>query len=112
MHSREQYEVDHLYFYSWVLGFRYQIVPMKTIVLKVLTRPATLNPQDSTVGKTLEQLGYKEYKSVRVGRYLTLEVADEVDATEMAKRIAVDIGKAQFAHFFSPVTDVFEVTVE
>lgn len=78
---------------------------MKTILLTILTRAGTLNPQDNAVLATLHRLEYAGASGIRVGRCMVFEVGDEVNSCEFKERIEQDLKKPEFARFFNPITD-------
>jgi len=49
------------------------------MILKVIVRPkaAVLDPQGAAVRDAMQHLGMPEVSSVRVGKYLEIEVADQ-----------------------------------
>ncbi len=53
----------------------------------VTLKKAVLDPQGKAVGATLNRLGYDEVQSVRVGKYIEIEV-DGSDKAKAEKRVA------------------------
>jgi len=52
----------------------------------VTLKPGVLDPQGQAVGKTLGRLGYEEVQSVRIGKYVEVDV-DASDAAAAKKRV-------------------------
>ena len=42
--------------------------------IKVLLKESILDPQGTSVKKALENLGYKEAKDVRIGKYIEIQI--------------------------------------
>lgn len=82
---------------------------MKTILVKILTRAATLNPQDSAVLNALHLLGYTNISGVQVGRLIVLEVSDTEDIDGLKARLETDLKKPQMAGHFNPITDTYTI---
>lgn len=77
---------------------------MKKAVVIVRLKQTVLDPQGETVRRALEHLGYEGISSVRVGKYIELEVGDTVSREaieEMAHRLLAN-----------PVIEDFEVRIE
>lgn len=94
-----------------MVGFARHIALMKTIVVKILTRAATHNPQNRVVESALKHMGYEGISAVRVERCIVLEVAPEADTNQISGRIGDDLKKPAFARFFNPITDTFNVEI-
>ncbi len=83
---------------------------MKTILLKILTRGSTLNPQNKVVCAALHQMGHTNVVSIQVERCAILEVDDADDLAEWKLRLGEDLRNGKLpSSLFNPVTDVFEI---
>lgn len=82
---------------------------MKTLMIKILTRGATLNPQNRVVCSALHQMGYTEIATIRVERCCLVELADGADSDECKKRLEEGLKGNKFSTIFNLVTDVFEI---
>ncbi len=85
------------------------IVLMKKLIVKILTRGATLNPQNRVVCSALHQMGYKEIATIRVERCCLVELRDGADSNECKKRMEEGLKGNKFSTIFNPITDVFEI---
>lgn len=58
--------------------------------VRVMPRPEILDPQGKAVAASLGRLGFDQVTDVRVGKSfeITLEAADEKEATELLERMA------------------------
>jgi len=52
----------------------------------VTLKPGVLDPQGQAVGKTLGRLGYEDVQSVRIGKYVEVDI-DAADAATAKKRV-------------------------
>ena len=52
----------------------------------VTLKPGVLDPQGQAVGKTLGRLGYNEVSSVRIGKFVEVEI-DAADTATAQKRV-------------------------
>ncbi|MBO4553689.1 phosphoribosylformylglycinamidine synthase subunit PurS [bacterium] len=70
----------------------------------VTLKQSVLDPQGKTVQRALEQMNYKNVESVRIGRFLEVELAtsDEAAAAaqieEMSKKLFVNPNIEQFRY--------------
>ncbi len=78
---------------------------MKVTVM-VKRRPMISDPQGSTVGRALRDLGYKEVTRVRIDKVVTLEV-EGADRAEVESRVAEMCRKL----LANPVMEDFEIEV-
>jgi phosphoribosylformylglycinamidine synthase len=78
---------------------------MKARVL-VRLKSGILDPQGTTVQRALEGLGYREVRSLRVGKVLELEV-DEGNATQARQRVEQMCRKL----LANPVTEEWTVEI-
>lgn len=77
---------------------------MKKAVVIVKLKKTVLDPQGETIRRALEHLGYEGVSSVRVGKYIEIEVEDSVSKEaieEMAHRLLAN-----------PVIEDFEVRMQ
>jgi phosphoribosylformylglycinamidine synthase subunit PurS len=51
---------------------------MKKVKIYVTLRESVLDPQGSAVMGSLHKMGYAEVEDVRIGKYLELNIADDV----------------------------------
>jgi phosphoribosylformylglycinamidine synthase PurS subunit len=79
---------------------------MKAIVYVTL-KPGVLDPQGQTVQKTLGRLGFPEVESVRVGKYIEIEL-DERDPARARARVEAMCREL----VANPVIEDFRVEVE
>lgn len=84
---------------------------MKTILIKILTRGATLNPQNMVVRSALHQMGYTQIQEIRVERYCRIEVEDDVDTDELTDQLGEDLKGNRLPTMFNAITDIFEIEV-
>ena len=58
--------------------------------IRVMPRPEILDPQGKAVAASLGRIGFDQVSDVRVGKSfdITLEAADEKEATELLERMA------------------------
>lgn len=52
----------------------------------VTLKPGVLDPQGQAVGKTLGRLGYEDVNSVRIGKFVEIEI-DHVDPATAKRRV-------------------------
>lgn len=85
---------------------------MRTMTVKIMTRPGTLNPQNRVVLESAQQMGYTNFSAIQIERCLRLEITDDVDVEELKGRLEKDLRRPEFAQLFNPVTDIclFECT--
>ena len=55
--------------------------------IHVTLKPALLDTQGATVAKALHQLGYDNVRDVRIGKFITVEVADGADSDQLQIRL-------------------------
>lgn len=84
---------------------------MKTVTIKILTRAATLNPQNAVVLDALKQMCSVQMSGMRVERCILIEVADETDTSTLKQRLAQHLERNAFPSIFNLVTDNFEIEV-
>ncbi len=82
----------------------------------VSLRPVVLDPQGQAVGHSLVDLGYREVKSARVGKFIDLELdlpAGATDATDPAVRAQLEARLREMAQkvFANPVLEDFAVEI-
>ena len=53
----------------------------------ITLKQGVLDPQGKTVQKSLENLGFKDVKDVRVGKYIEVQLADTLKKEEAQKQI-------------------------
>ncbi|OGQ16803.1 MAG: phosphoribosylformylglycinamidine synthase [Deltaproteobacteria bacterium RIFCSPHIGHO2_02_FULL_40_11] len=53
----------------------------------ITLKPSVLDPQGKTVQKSLENLGFKDVKDVRVGKYIEVQLSDTLKKEEAQKQI-------------------------
>ncbi len=57
------------------------------IKVKITQKPQTVNSQDKVVLDCLRQMGFDNIKSVRVGKYLEIEMDDSLSVEERLEQI-------------------------
>lgn len=77
---------------------------MKKATVIVKLKGTVLDPQGETVKRAIEHLGYSGVNSVRIGKYIEIEVEDSVD-----KKTLEEIADKLLAN---PVIETFEVKME
>ncbi|NLI40409.1 MAG: phosphoribosylformylglycinamidine synthase subunit PurS [Caldisericales bacterium] len=77
---------------------------MYKIEVLVHLKPDILDPQGKTVQNSLSKLGFKDVKSVRVGKSIELEV--EAGSQDEAVKIATEMAEKLLSN---PVMEVFAV---
>jgi phosphoribosylformylglycinamidine synthase len=75
----------------------------KKAVVYVRLKDGVLDPQGVTIQKALVQMGYKDFLSVRSGRFFELEIAGGADAID---RQIEDVCSRLLAN---PVIEKFEI---
>lgn len=80
---------------------------MYTAKVKVMPLKELLDPQGKAVMGGLSNLGLKEIKDVRIGKYIELQV--EAETKDAAKKIAETAAEKLLAN---AVMEMFTVTVE
>jgi phosphoribosylformylglycinamidine synthase subunit PurS len=61
---------------------------MPRVIVDVMPKPEILDPQGQAIARALPDLGFNSVTSVRQGKRFEIEVADGVDALEVAHRAA------------------------
>lgn len=83
------------------------------IHVKIMVRPETNDPQSIEVHNTLtNNMGYKGIKSVRLGKFVDIQLRQTVKSPEGDKirlQLETDLLDARFARTFNPVTDVLKI---
>lgn len=82
---------------------------MPSFACEVLIRPRAdiLDPQGDAVGKALDHLGFAGASSVKVGRYITLEL----EAADKAAAI-LELNAMCEKLLANPITEDYEIRVE
>ena len=75
----------------------------KKAVVYVRLKDGVLDPQGITIQKALVQMGYKDFLSVRSGRFFELEI--KADSTEIDRKVDEICSKL----LANPVIEKFEV---
>jgi len=75
----------------------------KKAVVYVRLKDGVLDPQGVTIQKALVQMGYKDFLSVRSGRFFELEI--KADSTEIDRKVDEICSKL----LANPVIEKFEV---
>jgi phosphoribosylformylglycinamidine synthase len=60
---------------------------MPKIIVEVMPKADLLDPQGKAVHQALQQLGFNEVKSVRVGKFIRLQTEDTANLDERVKAI-------------------------
>jgi phosphoribosylformylglycinamidine synthase PurS subunit len=58
------------------------------VVVDVMPKPEILDPQGQAIARALPDLGFDNVTSVRQGKRFEIEVADDGDALDVARRAA------------------------
>ena len=74
--------------------------------VNIRPRPDILDPQGDAVGKALANLGFQGLDSVKVGRYLILDVV--ADGPEAGRQAVEDMCRKLLAN---PITEDYELKV-
>jgi len=79
------------------------------MMVKVIVthKPGVLDPQGQTVLQSLRQLGYRNIRDVRIGKYIEIEL--DATSREDAERQAAQISDKMLAN---PVIETFRVELE
>jgi len=75
--------------------------------VSVRLKPAILDPQGKTVQRSLQQLGYDEVKSVRIGKLIELEI--ETSGGKDYRQRAQELSDKLLAN---PLMETFEIEYE
>lgn len=57
------------------------------VIVNISLKEGVLDPQGQTIGRSLNDLGFKEVGEIRVGKQIVLEV-DESDPARLRQRVA------------------------
>ena len=76
--------------------------------IHVTLKPALLDTQGTTVAKALHQLGYETVRNVRIGKFITVEVADGVDSD----RLQIQLEEMCQKLLANPVIEDYEIAFD
>ena len=79
---------------------------MLTAEIRVTLRDGVLDPQGTTLNRSLENIGYKGLKDVRMGKLiqLTLELSDRAQAKELVEELCQKV-------LTNPVIEQYQFTI-
>ena len=78
---------------------------MKKVKIYITLKTGVLDPQGKAVQDSLQTLGYDAVNSVRVGKYLELEMNDDADVHTQVEEMCTKL-------LANPVMEDFTYTVE
>lgn len=79
---------------------------MLTAEIRVTLRDGVLDPQGTTLNRSLENIGYKGLKDVRMGKLiqLTLDLSDRAKAKELVEELCQKV-------LTNPVIEQYQFTI-
>lgn len=78
-----------------------------TVKVVVTYKPGILDPQGQTVLQSLQQLGHRDIRDVRIGKYVEIDL--DATSREEAEKQVIQISDRMLAN---PVIETFRVELE